>query len=237
MLNELREHLNCVFFYLPHMSIKQLAMVLGMLVTVFVGIEEIGYLNTVQSQPTTSTAKLVHAGQGNATSVAVVFIPNTVEIKAGDSVTWDNPTAVAEPHSVTFVNDDEYFAEFVAPFQVANSTQFEPSIPNSNAEVIIPPSEPGSVESEKTVIAINGRAYLPVAIDSTGKNVTHLAPNSNYTMDGTEKYVNTGWLWPEGMTPGGGPQLSNFTVTFEKSGTYSYLCNVHPWMTGSVIVQ
>ena len=31
--------------------------------------------------------------------------------------------------------------------------------------------------------------------------------------------------------------LANFTVTFEKAGTYSYLCNVHPWMTGSVIVE
>lgn len=53
------------------------------------------------------------------------------------------------------------------------------------------PSQPG--ETDKTVIAINGRAYLPVAIDSTGKNVTYLPPNSNY-MDGTESYFNTGWL-------------------------------------------
>ena len=65
--------------------------------------------------------------------------------------------------------------------------------------------------------SINGRAYLPVAMDSTGKNVTYLPPNSNYTMDGTESDFNSGWLWPKGQTPNGGPESANFTVTFEKS--------------------
>ena len=108
------------------MLTKQLVVALGIFVAVFVGLEEIRYVNPVHSQPPTSTTKLVHAGEGNTTSVAVVFIPDTVEIKAGDSVTWDNPTAVAEPHSVTFVNDDEYFAEFVAPFQVVTQQNFSP---------------------------------------------------------------------------------------------------------------
>ena len=27
------------------------------------------------------------------------------------------------------------------------------------------------------------------------------------------------------------------TVTFEKAGTYSYVCNIHPWMTGLVTVN
>lgn len=84
---------------------------------------------------------------------------------------------------------------------------------------------------------INGRAYLPVVIDSSGNNVTYLEPNSDYTMDGDERLVNSCWLWPEGQTPPGGPPISNFTITFEKPGTYSYLCNLHPWMSGSVVVN
>ena len=191
------------------------------------------YINPAYSQSTTT--ELVHAGEGNATNVVIAFVPDTIKIKPGDSIIWDNPTTVAEPHSVTFFKDNEYFAEFAAPFKVSNSTEFQSLNPNSNAEVITMPSQPG--KTDKTVIAINGRAYLPVAIDSTGKNVTYLPPNSNYTMDGTESYFNTGWLWPEGQTPGGGPQLSNFTVTFEKAGTYGYLCNVHPWMAGTVVVE
>ena len=55
-------------------------------------------------------------------------------------------------------------------------------------------------------------------------------------MDGTESYLNSGWLWPEGQSLPGGPQITKFTVTFEKPGTYTYMCNVHPWMTGLVTV-
>ncbi|MFL6423789.1 MAG: plastocyanin/azurin family copper-binding protein, partial [Nitrososphaeraceae archaeon] len=30
---------------------------------------------------------------------------------------------------------------------------------------------------------------------------------------------------------------TSFTVTFQKAGTYSYICQIHPWMTGSVLVK
>jgi plastocyanin len=56
-------------------------------------------------------------------------------------------------------------------------------------------------------------------------------------MDGTEKYVNSGWLLPKGQEqsyPGSG---NTFTVTFQKAGTYGYICGVHPWMVGSVVVK
>jgi len=96
----------------------------------------INHINPAYSQPLTS--KSVHAGEGNASKLVFAFVPDTIKIKAGDSVIWNNPTAVAEPHSVTFFRDKKYFAEFAAPFQVPNSTEFRPTIPDSNAEVIIP---------------------------------------------------------------------------------------------------
>jgi GNAT superfamily N-acetyltransferase len=34
--------------------------------------------------------------------------------------------------------------------------------------------------------------------------------------------------------PPGAPPITSFIVTFEKPGTYSYLCTAHPWMTGTV---
>jgi plastocyanin len=55
-------------------------------------------------------------------------------------------------------------------------------------------------------------------------------------MDGTESYINSGWLWPQGQVPPGAPPLTTFTVTFEKPGIYDYVCTVHPWMTGSIEV-
>lgn len=187
------------------------------------------------AQPTGMATKLVHAGQGNASSVIVAFVPQKIEIKAGESVTWDNPTTVPEPHSVTFVKDNKYLADYAAPFHVSNSTEFKPLDPKSNTEPLFAPAQPG--ETTKTVVTVNARAYMPVVIDASGNKVTHLQINSNYTMNGTESYLNSGWLWPKGMYPPGSPPINNFTVTFEKPGIYSYLCNVHPWMTGSVTVK
>ena len=55
-------------------------------------------------------------------------------------------------------------------------------------------------------------------------------------MTGTEKFVNSSWIWQEGLTPPGAPPISSFTITFEKLGTYDYICVIHPWMTGIVTV-
>lgn len=189
----------------------------------------------VYGQEEDTNTKVVHAGEGNASAVIVAFIPSNIEVNVGESVQWISPTEVAEPHSVTFLKDEKYFADFVAPFQVANSTNFEPLISDSNAEPVFAPNESG--QTGKTVVTVNARAVMPVVLDSSGEKVTYLPPNSNYTMNGTETYVNSGWLWPEGQAPPGGPAINKFTVTFEKSGTYPYLCNVHPWMTGSVTVR
>lgn len=189
----------------------------------------------IYGQQDGGATKLVHAGEGNASDVIIAFVPQNIEVNVGDSVQWINPTQVAEPHSVTFLDDKKYFAEFAAPFRINNSTDLEPLIPESNSEPVFPPSEPG--DSTKTVVLVNARAIMPAVVDSSGEKVSYLPPNSNYVMNGTESYVNSGWLWPEGQAPAGGPPISKFSVTFEEPGTYSYLCNVHPWMTGSVTVR
>jgi len=163
------------------------------------------------------------------------YTPKNVEIKAGESVTWYNPMVVAEPHSVTFLKDKKYFADFASPFHVSNSTEFQRLNPKSNTEPLFAPAQPGEIT--KTVVTVNARAFIPVVIDSSGNKVRYLQPNSNYTMDGTESYLNSGWLWPKGMSPPGSPPINNFTVAFKKPGTYSYLCNVHPWMHGAVTVN
>jgi len=188
-----------------------------------------------QGQVPESNAKLVHAGEGNATDIVFEFIPKKMEINVGDSITWDNPNFYAEPHSVTFLNEVEYFPEFIVPFNVTKSTEFQRDDPNSNSEPLVTPAKPD--QKVKTVVTVNARAYSPAVIDASGKNVTYLQPNSHYTMDGTERFVNSGWIWPDGQAPPGAPPINNFTVTFAKPGTYSYLCNVHSWMSGSVLVK
>jgi plastocyanin len=189
--------------------------------------------------------KEVQAGIGVGNAAIILFSPQQVQIKAGQSVTWYNPTPVPEPHTVTFVfnnnNNKSYAADIIAPFTISNtitttnSTQIMPLIPNSNSEPLMTPDN-------NAIIAINKRAYNPVVVieDSTttgGKNVTYLKQNANYSMSGTEDYINSGWLLPKGQEnfyPGSG---NTFTMTFQKPGTYDYVCIVHPYMTGRVIVK
>lgn len=188
-----------------------------------------------KSTTTISPVKVAAGGGGNATAPWTIFVPQIVEIKAGESVTWHNPTqGAAEPHTVTFVLDNNTMTGVVSPLAVSNTTKFMPLPPNSNNEPVLLPDETGS--GMNTIIAINARTYEPVTIDSKG-SAKFMNPNANYSMIGTEKYVNSGWFLPkrqEQAYPGSG---NTFTVAFERPGTYDYLCILHPWMTGRVVVK
>lgn len=65
------------------------------------------------------------------------------------------------------------------------------------------------------LVVNNARAYNPVVIDSTGKNVTYPSLNANYTIDGTESYVNSGWIWSKGQASSGAPPITALTITLK----------------------
>jgi plastocyanin len=193
------------------------------------------YLNNGTANAATTTTNdpvKVAAGGGNGTGPLTAFYPKNIEIKSGQSVTWYNPTTVGEPHTVTFVIDNGTFSGVVSPLAVSNTTKFMSIPTGSNNAPILLPGKNGT----NTIIVINARTFNPVVIDSSD-NVKFMNPNSIYSMNGTEKYVNSGWFLPQGQEqayPGSG---NTFTVTFEKPGTYHYICILHPWMTGSIIVK
>jgi plastocyanin len=215
------------------MTIKSILAVVAIIAVVSIittSVKSISALDHSSSNTTTSAIK-VQAGGGNATAPLTVFVPQNIEIKAGESVTWDNPTTVGEPHTVTFVLDNNTMTNIVSPFAVPNSTEFAAISPNSNNE---PLKVPGK---NNVVIGVNARSFVPTVIDSQGSVKQFAPPNAAYTMNGSEKYVNSGWLLPKGQQqsyPGSG---NTFTVTFQKAGTYSYICGLHPWMVGTVVVK
>jgi plastocyanin len=191
-----------------------------------------GIVPFVSSQTNTRVA----AG-GNGSSWDT-FFPQRIQIGAGETVTWYNPSPVAEPHTTTLLTNSSYLPPLAAPFDIPNDTRIVSKNPNPNVEpIILSPISSVNTDGNKTVIMDNARAYLPVVIDSTGIKATYLELNGNYTMSGTETYVNSGVMWPEGQTPPGAPPIEEFTVTFETPGTYSYTCLIHPWMTGQVDVS
>jgi plastocyanin len=181
----------------------------------------------------------VAAGGGGPKSVLTAFDPQNITINAGQTVVWTNPTVGAEPHTVSFIRQPDYFAAIESPYLIANGTELTPANPNEkNTEPFIIPgqNDTATTTTTNTIIVNNKRASLPGVIDSQN-NVTYLPLNGNYTMTGDELYVNSGWIWPKGQVPPGLPSITSFSVTFENAGTYDYLCVIHPWMTGQVIVK
>ena len=171
----------------------------------------------------------IQAGVGQANISESLFSPQKVQIKLGDSVTWYNPTPVAEPHTVSFVFDNKTMTNIITPFAIRNITELVPLPPGSN-------SQPTIVPGKNIVLSLNSRVFNPAVIDSQGK-VKTVPINSNYTMSGTEKFVNSGFILPKGKEqayPGSG---NSFTIRFEKAGTYNYICLIHPWMKGTVTVK
>lgn len=196
-----------------------------------IDIEALNAMEQQLQQQNTNSVK-VTAGGGNGTGPLTTFYPKNIEIKAGQSVTWSNPTTVGEPHTVTFVLDNNTMAGLVSPLAVLNKTKFISIPPGSNNAPILLPGKNGT----NTIIVINARTFNPVVIDSIG-NTKYMNPNATYSMNGKEKYVNSGWFLPQGQKieyPGSG---NTFIVTFEKPGTYNYVRILHPWMTGSINVK
>ena len=188
-------------------------------------------LSNLKAANAAESPKIVHAGGGTSTSPLTAFVPQQIQISAGQSVIWDNPSVVAEPHTVSFVLDIKTATDIVSPFAVPTSTQFSSIPPGSNSEPLKVPGQ------NNVIIAVNARSYIPTIIASQG-NATHLPPpNVVYTMSGNEKYVNSGWLVPKGQEKAFPGSSSTFKVTFQKAGKYKYLCELHPWMTGSVVVK
>ena len=191
-------------------------------------------LGNFTSQNDTRT---VAAGGGGPLSVVTWFVPQNISISAGETVTWVNPSLVSEPHTVSFMKDPSYFANYESPYLIANGTELTAANPEEkNTEPFIIPSQTSTTTDDDTIIVANKRQASPVVVDAQN-NAEYLPLNANYTMTGDELYVNSGIIFPESAIPPGAPPITSFSVTFENAGTYDYLCQFHPWMTGRVIVE
>ena len=188
--------------------------------------------NAIAGGTGTTTTVKVQAGGGNATNMLAAFVTQQVQVSVGQSVTWDNPSSVAEPHRVTFALNNKTMTAPDVPFAVRSSTQFMPLPPGANSQPNMMPGKNGM----NIVIVSNARGYFPAWIDSTG-NAKVLGPNGNFTMTGNEQYVNSGWLLPKGQQQQYPGSSNTFTVSFQKTGTYNYFCDIHPWMAGVVTVK
>src|ERR671931_1279600 len=112
-------------------TLAAVAFASAILASIAITIMTIKYSNA--TDVATTTIK-VHAGGGNSTYMLAAFVPQQVQINVGQTVIWDNPSTVAEPHTVTFVLNDKTMTGINAPFAVPSSTQFTPLPPGANSQ-------------------------------------------------------------------------------------------------------
>ena len=93
------------------------------------------------------------------------------------------------------------------------------------------------MESEQRSHSDQCKVLYSTVIDSQVSVKHFVPPNAAYTMNRSEKYANSGWLVPKGQEQVFPGSLNRFTVTFQKAGIYHYICQLHPWMTGPVLMK
>jgi plastocyanin len=153
----------------------------------------------------------VAIGEGsNATIQHYTFTPQTVEINAGDNVTWVTPAALSDIHTVTFVLDPNVQSDIILPFAVPADTNFE----------LVPPfnlGEPVTIQAadgRQAIVAINKHAWYPAITDANNQTTYLNGTDILYTMDGTEKVINSGIILPPMESTGAAvDQNSSTTAT------------------------
>jgi plastocyanin len=150
------------------------------------------------------------------------FAPSQMVVIAGDTVTWTNYSAGAEPHTVSgFASTPDAIPQTLSPFQ--------PGCMSSSGELQLPP--PGS---------------FPPDIWNTcpGAEVNNLTAASQPSAPSGDPYVDgertSGILlnqeYLDSPIGDGLPFTSSYSVTFPNPGIYVYECAIHPGMMGTVVV-
>jgi plastocyanin len=210
---------------------------------------------TDQSEESEPGIVTVAIGEGsNETIQNYTFTPQTVEINAGDSVTWFSPSEISDIHTVSFRGDPSILPPIILPFAVpGGATDFELVPPFNQGEPVIIPSPDG----REAIVALNKQTWYPAVIGVNNQTTYLNGTDIQVTLNSTLKWVNSGVIVPAMPSTGGAqpngtetgatggeqtigppfPPVSSFTVTFQEPGTYPYYCTIHPWMTGQVIVQ
>ena len=154
------------------------------------------YAQQPTSNSTTAAGTTVEIGAGsNATLQYFQFSPQAVEINTGESVTWTSPSQFSDIHTVTFVIDQNVTSDAILPFAIPNQTNaadFELLPPFNAGEPLIMQTPVGDA-----LVALNKLVWYPAVIDANDQ-ATYLNGTADvqYTLDGTQKALNSGILLP-----------------------------------------
>lgn len=154
----------------------------------------------------------VSIGEGsNATVQYYTFTPQTIEINAGETVTWFSPDEFVDIHTVTFVPDPAVQSDILLPFAIpagSNATNFELLQPFNLGEPLIIPAP----EGREAIVALNKLAWYPAVVDTNNQTTYLEGADIQATLNSTVKVLNSGIILPPLPTTDTG-QMNNNTDT------------------------
>jgi len=80
---------------------------------------------------------------------------------------------------------------------------------------------------------LNNRFFLPSRTIIPQGDIVHWINDDTVGHTVTAVRFNSGLIWPQGSTYG----PSSYSHKFDKSGTYAYFCQIHPYMSGVVFAN
>jgi plastocyanin len=150
----------------------------------------------------------VTIGEGsNATVQYFTFTPQTIEINAGETVTWFSPDEFVDIHTVTFVPDPSVQSDILLPFAIpagSNATNFELLQPFNLGEPLIIPAP----EDREAIVGLNKLAWYPAVVDTNNQTTYLEGTDIQATLNSTVKALNSGIILPA-MLPMDTGQMNN----------------------------
>lgn len=179
----------------------------------------------------------VSVGEGsNATVQHFTFTPQTIEINAGETVTWFSPDEFTDIHTVTFRLDPSILSDILLPFALPaggiDTTNFELLPPSNLGEPVIIPTP----EGREAIVAMNKIAWYPSVVDADNQ-ITYLeGTDIQTTLNSSVKVLNSGIIFPPlptmeagqmdntepgttGVEPPTTPEISPTSLTTETTNT------------------
>src|SRR5918992_2811757 len=150
---------------------------------------------TGQTETFTEGNVSVAIGEGsNATVQYYTFTPESVEINAGESVTWFSPAELSDIHTVTFVQDPSIVSDIVLPFAAPSGgiTNLDLLPPFNLGEPLIIEAPDGT----EAIVALNKHAWYPVVLGANNQTTFLEGTDIQTTLNSSVKLINSGIIVP-----------------------------------------
>ena len=160
---------------------------------------------TEQTDTSPEATVTVAVGEGsNATIQYYTYTPQSVEINAGESVTWFTPAEFPDIHTVTFVQDPNLRSDLILPFVPTAPTDFELLPPFNAGEPILIPTPDG----REALVAVNKHVFYPTVLGVNNETIYLEGTDMQVTLNSTVKALNSGIILPP-MPPTAGAEPSS----------------------------